>query len=116
MFVTIKLNTSLPIGTIVCHDSENVWRQANSSDVAPLGILRQDSFVDEDNQNWAQVTVAGEAFARASANLPASGGWLACDDSGRVTTQLTEANGLVAPLSRGAASSGTDDLVLVWLR
>ena len=57
MFVTVEINSEIQDGTLVCHDSDNVWRVATSSDVAPLGVLTS-SDLDEDNTRWGRVTLA----------------------------------------------------------
>ena len=115
MFVTVKINADLPDGTLVCHDADNTWRQATSSDVAPLGVLDA-SEVDGDSVRWGKVTLAGATWARASASIPTQGGWLACDDSGRAVVAASEDCGLIAPLTRGATAPALDDLILVYVR
>ena len=116
MYVTVRINEELPTGTFVCHDNNNVWRKATSSDVAPLGVTRGESFLDESNTRWSEVTLSGTCFARASSNIPDSGGWLGCSDEGRAVVIPQEDSGLVAPLSRDMQSPQEDDLILIFLR
>ena len=116
MFVTVKTNSSLPVGTIVCHDSNNVWRQATSSDIAPLGIIKEETFLDEDNVRWGMVVLSGTAFARAGENIVKQGGWFGCDDNGRAVIRQTEECGLIAPITRGSDVPLVDDLILVHIR
>jgi len=115
MFVTLKLTASLEVGTIVCHDTNNTWRPANSTDIAPLGVLEQVQ-LDDDGTVWGRVRMAGSALARAGASIPDHGGWLAVDDQGRAIVGPAEDCGLIAPLSRGATSPAIDDLILVYVR
>lgn len=115
MFVTVPINAEIADGSLVCHDSNNVWRVATSSDVAPLGALTSSS-LDDDGVRWGRVTLAGATWVRAGASIPAHGGWLACDDSGRAIVSPSEDCGLIAPLSRGAVAPNVDDLILVYLR
>ncbi len=116
MFVTVKINADLSKGTLVCHDSNNVWRQATSVDNAPLGVLSKATTLDDDGVRWGEVTLAGVSWARAGATIPAQGGWLACDDQGRAIVSPTEDCGLIAPLSRGATPPSVDDLIMVYIR
>jgi len=115
MYVTVKLNADVSDGTIVCHDSANMWRAATSADVAPLGVVKTSS-VDTDGVRWAKVTLGGVAFARAGDAIPAQGGWLSCDDQGRAVVTTTEECGIIAPVSQGATAPSQDDLILVYLR
>ena len=115
MFVTVVINSEIPEGTLVCHDTNNVWRQATSQDVAPLGVLTA-SDIDEEGVRWAQVTLAGVTWARAGTTIPAQGGWLACDDNGRAVVSSTEDCGLIAPLTRGAGTPAVDDIIMIYLR
>jgi len=115
MFVTVKLNVDLQVGTFVCHDVDNTWRQATSSDVAPLGVVRT-TYADDESVLWGEVLLAGACLARCGVNLPDQGGWLSVDDSGRAVVGATEDCGLIAPLSRGQASRVADELILVFLR
>lgn len=116
MFVTVKINDSaLPVGTLVCHDSANIWRQATSSDVAPLGVLSE-KHTDDEGAHWGRVVLAGATWARAGSAIPDHGGWLACDDQGRAIVGPAEDCGLIAPLSRGSISPSVDDLILIFVR
>lgn len=116
MFVTLKINADLPAGTLVCHDANNIWRAATSSDNAPLGVLSRATTLDDENVRWGEVTMAGVGWARAGAAIPAHGGWLACDDQGRAIVGPSEDCGLVAPLTRGATAPSVDDLIMVYIR
>ena len=115
MFVTVQINAEIADGSLVCHDANNVWRVATSSDAAPLGVLIS-SEVDEDGVRWGRITLGGVAWVRAGASIPSHGGWLACDDSGRAIVSPSEDCGLIAPLSRGGVTPNVDDLTLVYLR
>ena len=116
MYVTVQINADLPQGTFVCHDASNVWRQATSSDIAPLGATRNATFLDDDGVRWVEVILSGACFARAGANIPAQGGWLGHDDQGRAVVISSEDCGLIAPLSRGQDAPALDDLILIHLR
>ena len=115
MFVTVQINTEIQDGTLVCHDSNNVWRVATSSDIAPLGVLTS-SELDAENIRWGRVTLAGASWARAGASIPDQGGWLSVDDQGRAIVAPSEDCGLIAPLSRGATAPSVDELIMVWVR
>jgi hypothetical protein len=115
MFVTVQINAEIADGSLVCHDANNVWRAATSSDVAPLGCLNS-SELDQDGVRWGRITLAGATWARAGSNIPAQGGWLACDDSGRAIVSATEDCGLVAPVYREGTLPNVDDLILIYLR
>jgi hypothetical protein len=115
MFVTLQINAEIADGSLVCHDTNNVWRVATSSDVAPLGVLTS-SDLDEDGVRWGRITLGGATWVRAGASIPSHGGWLACDDNGRAIVSPSEDCGLIAPLSRGASAPNVGDLILVYLR
>lgn len=116
MFVTVQINADLLKGTLVCHDSNNVWRQATPTDNAPLGVLSRETSLDDEGVRWGEVTLAGVSWARAGATIPPQGGWLACDDQGRAIVSPAEDCGLIAPLSRGATTPSVDDLIMVYIR
>ena len=116
MFVTVKVNADLLQGTFVCHDAANIWRQAISTDIAPLGVTRAATFLDDDGVRWVEVILSGACFARAGANIPAQGGWLGHDDQGRAILITSEDCGLIAPLSRGQDAPVLDDLILIHQR
>lgn len=116
MFVTVKINEELPRGTLVCHDDNNVWRKATSTDVAPFGVIRDETFLDDSLVRWAVIILSGSCWARAGSNIPSKGGWLGCDDEGRAIVTSSEECGLIAPLSRGMSLPLTDQLILVHLR
>ena len=115
MFVTLKLNSNLQVGTFVCHDTNNTWRQATSSDIAPLGVVRR-TFTDDEGVLWGEVVLSGSCLARCGASVSDHGGWLSVDDSGRAISGPAEDCGLIAPLSRGQASRVADELILVFIR
>lgn len=115
MFVTLKINAEIPDGSLVCHDTNNVWRVATSNDVAPLGVITS-SEVDDQGVRWGRITLGGATWVRAGSSIPEHGGWLACDDNGRAIVSPSEDCGLIAPLSRGAVAPNINDLVLVYLR
>jgi len=116
MFVTVQINADLAQGSFVCHDTDNVWRQAISTDIAPLGVTRAATFLDDDGVRWVEVILSGACFARAGANIPAQGGWLGHDDEGRAVVISSEDCGLIAPVSRGGSVPAVDDLILIHLR
>lgn len=115
MFVTVRINTDIQTGTLVCHDINNVWRVATSSDNAPLGVIEYTS-TDEFGQTWGRVILAGPARVMCGAIPPAEGGWLACDDQGRAIVGTVEDCGLIAPQSQGQTEPAVGDLILVYIR
>ena len=115
MFVTLRINEDLAVGTMVCHDTANTWRKAISSDVAPLGVLREPTFLDDDGLRWGVVVLSGACFIRAGAGITEQGGWLGHDNEGRAIIQDSEDCGLIAPVSRGGSVPAVDDLILVHL-
>ena len=116
MFVTVKINEELSPGTMLCHASEGVWRQATGTTSAPLGVLKNETFLDDDSVRWGVVVLAGSCFTRAGAGITEQGGWLGCDEEGRAIIQTSEDCGLIAPVSRGGAIPALNDLILVHLR
>lgn len=114
MFVTVKFNQDIQDGTLVCHDNQNYWRVATSTD-ASLGVVNN-VVQDEYGQFWGRVTLAGCAFARASAFITIEGGFLRSDDLGRVVVSNEESSGIVAPVSRGSSLPNVDDLILIHIR
>lgn len=115
MFVTVRINADISVGSLVCHDVNNVWRVATSSDNAPLGVIENTS-TDDLGQLWGRVTLAGTARAICGAVPPVEGGWLACDDQGRAIVSPVEDCGLIAPRSQGQTEPAVGDLVLIYIR
>jgi hypothetical protein len=114
MFITLQLENILPKGTLVCHDSNNIWRAANSADTSHYGVVI-DSWAEE-GLFWGRVCLAGTVEARAGAAIPIWGGGLSSDDEGRAVVKEDIACGIIAPLSKEQENFSIDDLVLVYIR
>lgn len=114
MFVTLELESSLPKGTLVCHNTNNVWRVANSTDTSPYGVII-DSW-EEEETFWGRVCLAGTAEVRVGGPIPLWGGGLSSDDEGRAVIKETIDCGIIAPISKGQMSPNQDELTLVYIR
>lgn len=116
MFVTVQINSDTQVGTLMCHDADNIWRQSTSQDIAPLAVLTAVEFDEENSIYWGKLSLAGITWVRAGENIPTHGGWLASDDQGRAVVSATEDCGLIAPVSANGSAPQVEDLILVYLR
>ena len=116
MFCTVKLNSNLAKGTVVQFNATNQnWTTATTHQDT-IGVISQDPVQDEETQIWwAKVTFAGTAFALADRAIP-EGGKLNVNNGKVFVDSSSNANGIVAPLTRGEATRTTDSLVLVDIR
>jgi len=111
MFTTLKLNSSLPSGSVVAFDG-TVW--ALAQDASQLIGVTGDAF-EHEGEWYAPVTFAGTCFARASRAIAPEGGGLAVEAGGVFVGPLAGA-GIVAPVAYDQPAPGAGDLVLVFLR
>lgn len=117
MFCTVKLNSNLSIGTVVQFNTINQnWTTAtNHQDT--IGVISQSPIQDEETLIWwAKVTFAGAAFAIADREIPDQGGKLNVNNGKVFVDNSSNANGIVAPLTRGETTRTTGGLVLVDIR
>lgn len=112
MFTTLKLSSSLPLGSVVSFDGA-AWSPAQDASQL-LGVVSGEPF--ESSGSWyAPVTFAGTCFARASRPIAPEGGGLAVEAGGVYVGPLAGA-GIVAPIAYDQPAPQTGDLVLVFLR
>jgi hypothetical protein len=117
MFCTVKLNSNLDIGTVVqFNTTDQNWTTAtNHQDT--IGVISQAPVQDEETMIWwAKVIFAGTAFALADRAIPDQGGKLNVNNGKVFVDNSSNANGIVAPLTRGETTRAADSLVLVDIR
>lgn len=111
MFTTLKISSSLPLGTIVSFDGA-AWSPAQ--DASQLVGVTGDPF-EQDGSWYAPITFAGECFARASRAIAPEGGGLAVENGGAYVGPLAGA-GIIAPIAFDQPAPQAGDLVLIFLR
>ena len=115
MFVKIKLDQSLPVGTVVqFHDGLSLWVAAPNIGTRMIGVLLEDA-VQIDNEWFAPACFSGMCEARADREIPASGGSLHVLNGRVYVDQTIDSCGVIAPLPQGQAAKQVDDLVLIAL-
>ena len=114
MFTTLKLSSSLPLGSVVSFDSQaSAWGLA--SDASQLiGVVSAAPF-EQEGSWYAAVTFAGTCFALASRVIAPEGGGLAVENGAVYVGPLAGA-GIVAPVAFDQPAPQAGDLVLVFLR
>jgi hypothetical protein len=112
MFTTLKLSSSLPVGSVVAFDGA-AWSPAQDASQL-VGVVSGDPFESEGDW-YAPVTFAGTCFALASRPIAPEGGGLAVEASGVYVGPLAGA-GIVAPIAFDQPAPQAGDLVLVFLR
>ena len=117
MFVKLKLNENLAIGTIVAYDSENKYWSAAPNDSEMFGVVGREPVQDTETLVWsAAVYFAGTVYAIADRPIPDQGGNL-CVLNGRVFVDNSMTGcGIVAPKISGQTSKVAGDLIMVHLR
>jgi hypothetical protein len=114
MFTTLKLSSSLPLGSVVSFDSQaSAWGLAQDASQL-IGVISAAPFEHEGSW-YAAVTFAGTCFARASRAIAPEGGGLAIEN-GAVYVGALAGAGIVAPVAFDQPAPQAGDLVLVFLR
>lgn len=111
MFTTLKLSSSLPLGSVVSFNG-SAW--APAQDASQLIGVTGEAF-EQDGSWYAPITFAGECFARASRAIALEGGGLAVENGGAYVGALAGA-GIVAPIAFDQSAPQAGDLVLIFLR
>ena len=112
MFTTLKISSSLPLGTVVSFNGVD-WSPAQDASQL-VGVVSGDPFELEGSW-YAPVTFAGECFAIASRSIDAQGGGLAVENGGAYVGPLAGA-GIIAPIAFDQPAPQAGDLVLIFLR
>jgi hypothetical protein len=117
MFVTIKINTNLPIGTVVQYDTTNQTYTPAIDNTYPLGVIIRAPVQDSETQDWiARACFAGACYALSNSNILDEGGPLNVKN-GKVEVGAGEpAVGVVSPVSYGDPTRNAGDLVMIYLR
>ena len=111
MFTTLKLSSSLPIGTVVSFNGVD-WSPAQ--DASQLVGVTGDAF-ELEGAWYAPITFAGDCFAIASRSIDPQGGGLAVENGGAYVGPLAGA-GIIAPIAFDQPAPQAGDLVLIFLR
>jgi hypothetical protein len=111
MFVQVKCDPSLTVGSVVSYSStDSRWNSASSSS-AFIGVLSS----APDSEGWANVQFAGISYALASRDIPDEGGF--CEiENGRVYAVSSGGVGVVAPKDKNSATRVAGDLVMIHVR
>lgn len=116
MFVSVTVESSVTIGTVVKWSSTNSrWESAASVTDELIGVVKS----SPDSNNLAQVQFAGVSWAKASRDIPNEGGYLNIENGKVYATSSSTNYGLIAPnatnqMSPADRSAGA--LVMVNLR
>ena len=118
MFVKLKLNDNLSIGTVVCHDEENDCWIASTNGQGLIGIVGSLPVQDETTLEWsASIYFAGTIMAIADRDIPNNGGKLSVlNGKVYVDNNTVNISGIISPNARGQEQRTTNDLVLVHIR
>tara|TARA_B100001059_G_C17621292_1_gene469669 strand:- start:434 stop:784 length:351 start_codon:yes stop_codon:yes gene_type:complete len=116
MFVKLKLNENLTIGTIVSYDSENKYWSAASNDSEVFGVVGREPVQDAETLVWsAAVYFAGTVYAIADRIIPDEGGNLAVLN-GKVYVDNTKDCGIISPAIINSSQRQAGDLVMIHIR
>jgi|SRR6056300_134045 len=119
MFIKCSVTSTLTIGDIVQYDdSTSKWVSLTDPTASPWGVVVSDPVEDgtEGSElHLAKVQFAGSCLAKASRNIPNSGGPLKVE-AGGVFVDSTGDCGLVAPVSYTEGGRMANELVLVHIR
>lgn len=115
MWVKIKLNQNLPVGTVIQFDDGlSLWAAAPNIGTSMIGVLLENA-VQIDNEWFAPACFSGMCEARADREIPLSGGSLHVLNGRVYVDQTIDSCGVIAPLPQGQAIKQADDLVLIAL-
>ena len=113
MFVKIKLQSNLSLGTIVRFDNiNNFWSKDIISGV--FGVISSSPEQNSETLEWwAEVTFSGTVYAIADRAIPDEGGKIEIIDGKVYVDNNTQNNGIISPLPRGQNSRMAGDLVMI---
>jgi len=112
MFTTLKLSSSLPLGSVVSFNGVD-WSPAIDASQL-VGVVSGEPFEHEGSW-YSSVAFAGTCLARASRSIDSQGGGLAVENGGVFVGPLAGA-GIVAPIAFDQPAPQAGDLVLIFLR
>ena len=117
MFVKLKLNENLAIGTVVSYNSENDYWSTASNDSGMIGVVGREAVQNTETLQWtAAIYFSGTVYAIADRSIPDQGGNL-CVSNGRVFVDNSMPGcGIVAPKIEGQDSRIAGELIMVHLR
>ncbi len=118
-WISVKCSSDIVAGDVLTHDTstENTWIKANSLH-SPLGVARSDAQLDQDteDQYFVDIVMQGPVYAKASRDIPQSGGELNVETGGVFVDNTTDHPGFISPNNLNAASRLAGDLVQVIIR
>jgi len=116
MFVRVKLNENLAVGTVVNYDTVNGYWKTALNDNDMIGVIDRSPVQDENSDWWAKVRFAGLTNALADRDIPDEGGEL-CVINGKVFVDNSmNGCGIIAPKPADLPSRVANQLVMVHLR
>jgi len=116
MFVKLKLNDNLSIGTVVCHNADNDYWEASTNGQGLTGVVGRDPVQDETTLEWsASIYFAGTVLALADRDIPDSGGNLSVSNGKVYVDNNSSGLGIVSPNARGQDQRIANDLVLIHI-
>jgi hypothetical protein len=116
MWCKIKLNSNLPVGTMVSYN-ENLqcWDVAENSNNL-VGTIQSEPTQNEDTNEWSARTVfAGTTYALANQDIADNGGEFVVIN-GRVAVGESIGCGIISPLPLGGLTRTEGDLVMIHIR
>lgn len=115
MFVRVKVESNLPVGSIVSYNSaSDCWGLA-SDNSEMFGII-EETPQQEGEVWWAAVRFGGVSWALADRDIPNQGGFMRVLN-GKVYASATDySSGVIAPNDPDAPNRVINDSVLVYLR
>jgi hypothetical protein len=116
MFVKVKLNSNLALGSVVSYNStDQNWQLAQNAG-SMLGIVQEVEHDLDTQIFWGIVVFAETCNALADRAIPDEGGYLAVNNGRVYVDPNADHCGIISPLPRGQESRIENDLVMVYLR
>tara|TARA_Y100001937_G_C7063224_1_gene304749 strand:- start:701 stop:1051 length:351 start_codon:yes stop_codon:yes gene_type:complete len=116
MFVTVELESNIPVGTCISYDATSKKYLTATSAVYPLGVIISESHQDTQTQIWtARACFAGVCHALANTDIADQGGPINVVN-GKVEVGTDSAAGVISPRSYGNPARNVGDLVMIHLR
>lgn len=112
MFVSVPVESSVTVGTVVKWSSTNSrWESATSTSGEMIGIVKS----APNSENKARVQFSGVSWALCSRDIANEGGFLSVEN-GKVYVGSSNEYGVISPNSSEADSRTANSLVMVNLR
>lgn len=117
MFSIVKVHESIVKGDVVTWSDADQMFVLATTQHAPLGVADEDArTLDNHDGFYAAVKYAGLTFAKASREIPISGGEMQIENGGVYVDNNANGHGIICPIPFDQTVKPAGELVLIHIR